>query len=77
MRTVRIIALALVGGFLGGIVLSAIIGIAGVLLFDRAIGVRFLPLYLAAACAGAAPVVDALVRCRAGAPGQAGAGRRR
>lgn len=52
-------------GGLGGIVLSQIIGITGVLLFDRAVGVKFHPIYLAVVCAGVASIVDALVRRRA------------
>lgn len=62
---VKVIAVALLGGVLAGIVLSQIIGITGVLLFDRAVGVKFLPIYLAVVCAGVAPGVDALVRRRA------------
>ena len=64
MRMVTVAALGLMGGFLGGIVLSEIIGVTGFLLFDRAVGIRFLPIYLAVVCAGAALVADVLVRRR-------------
>lgn len=62
---VKVIAVALLGGFLAGIVLSQIIGITGVLLFDRAGGVKFLPIYLAVVCVGVAPIVDMLAQRRA------------
>ena len=65
MRTLTVTLVALIGGFLAGIVLSELIGITGFLLFDRAVGLRFLPIYLAVACAGAALVVDLLPRRRA------------
>ena len=64
MRMVTVAALAVIGGFLGGIVLSEIIGVTGFLLFDRAVGIRFLPIYLAVVCAGAALIADVLVRRR-------------
>ena len=64
MRMVTMATLGLMGGFLGGIVLSEIIGVTGFLLFDRAVGIRFLPIYLAVVCAGAALVADVLVRRR-------------
>ena len=65
MRTLTVTLVALIGGFLAGIVLSDLVGITGFLLFDRVVGLRFLPLYLAVACAGAALVVDLLRRRRA------------
>jgi hypothetical protein len=69
MRTVVMIVIGLIGGFLGGLILSELIGIVGVLLFDRAIGIRFLPLYLAVVGAVAAPIVDAQShRARKAAP---------
>jgi Family of unknown function (DUF5957) len=62
MRTVVMIVCGLIGGFLGGLILSELIGIVGVLLFDRAVGIRFLPLYLAVVGAVVAPIVDAQIR---------------
>ena len=64
MRTFAVTLVALVGGFLAGIALSEVVGIAGFLLFDRAVGLRFLPIYLAVACAGAALTAGALARRR-------------
>jgi hypothetical protein len=65
MRTLAVALVALIGGFLAGIALSEFIGITGFLLFDRAVGLRFLPIYLAVMFAGAALVVDLLRRRRA------------
>ena len=62
MRTFAVTLVALVGGFLAGIALSEVVGIAGFLLFDRAVGLRFLPIYLAVVCAGVALAVDAVGR---------------
>ncbi len=64
MRTVAVVLFALLGGFAVGVVLSAMIGLVGVLLFDRAVGIRFLPLYLAGLSALAVPAVGALARRR-------------
>ena len=64
MRTLAVTLVALVGGFLAGIALSEVVGITGFLLFDRAVGLRFLPIYLAVFCAGAALTADALARRR-------------
>jgi len=62
MSTFTVGALALIGGFFAGIVLSDIIGIIGF----RAVGIRFLfsPYVLAIACAVAVPIVDLLIRGR-------------
>jgi putative tricarboxylic transport membrane protein len=65
MRSVALITLGLVGGFFVGIVLSEIIGVIGYLAFGRAVGIKFLALYLAAACAILAPIVDTASRRRA------------
>lgn len=62
MRTVVVTALALIVGLFAGIVLAELIGIAGFLLFDRAVGFRFLPLIVAFMCASAALSVNVLVR---------------
>jgi len=47
-------AIALLGGAVAGLVLSELIGIAGMLLFGKAIGIKFLPVMLAVVCAGVA-----------------------
>lgn len=58
MRTFAIALLGLIAGLVGGLVLSEIIGIIGFLLFDRLIGLWFLPVVLGVLCAVAAPLVD-------------------
>jgi hypothetical protein len=59
---VRFVVAVLAGvasGFLAGIVLSEIVGSIGLLAFGQLVGVRFLPVYLAAACAVLVPVAVA------------------
>ena len=51
----------LIGGVVAGLMLSEIISIVGYLMFDSAVGIKFLPIYLAILLAFA-PAVDA--RCR-------------
>ena len=46
MKIVAWTLAALVCGFIAGIVLSEVIGIVGFLVFHRAVGIRFLPVYL-------------------------------
>jgi hypothetical protein len=53
MRTIYIILLALAGGFLAGI--------AGILLFQRAVGIKYLPIYLAVLSASVALVLQLAV----------------
>ena len=55
MRIVIAILLGLVGGFFAGIVISQVIGIIGMLVFQQAIGIKFLPIYTALAGAIIAP----------------------
>jgi Family of unknown function (DUF5957) len=57
MKTAGVIALAIVGGLVAGLMLSEIIGIVGMLAFGTAIGFKFLPVYLATACAVAVPLL--------------------
>lgn len=64
MRTLTVTAIALIVGLLAGFVLSEVIGIIGFLLFDRFVGIRFLPILLALALAVTAPIVDRRVRHR-------------
>jgi hypothetical protein len=64
MRAVVVTLLGLIGGFVAGIVVSDIIGIAGVLLFDDAVEIKYLSLYFAVAGAVAASVLDGRVRRR-------------
>jgi hypothetical protein len=54
MKAASVIVLAMAGGIVAGLALSEIIGIVGKLAFGVEAGVRFLPVYLAVACAVAA-----------------------
>jgi hypothetical protein len=62
MKAAVAVVVGLITGFLAGILLSEIIGIAGFVLTRRAIGVKYLPIYLAIAFAVAAPVARARIR---------------
>jgi Family of unknown function (DUF5957) len=62
MRTVIVTVLALIGGFLAGIVLSEIIGVVGLLVFEDVVGVRFLPVVTALVAAVAAVIVTLRAR---------------
>jgi Family of unknown function (DUF5957) len=64
MKTAITALIGLVAGFLAGIVLSEIIGIVGFLMFGQAIGIKYLPIYLAVAFAIIAPAVRAWIRHR-------------
>ncbi len=64
MRAAALAALGVVGGFVVGVVLSDLIAMVGVFVFDRVAGVRFLPLYLAVACAVGGPPLDRRSRSR-------------
>lgn len=65
MRVLIALVIGLAGGFLLGLVLSQVIAIAGLLLFDQLVGIKFLPIYLAVAGAVIAPLVEARIRRRA------------
>jgi hypothetical protein len=57
MRTAGVIVLALISGLLTGLLLPEVIGIIGMLVFGTAVGLKFLPVYLAIAGAVAAPLL--------------------
>ena len=48
MKVARWILAGLFAGFLAGIALSELIGIIGVIAFDREVGIKYLPFYLGA-----------------------------
>ncbi|WP_372634272.1 DUF5957 family protein [Cohnella sp.] len=52
-----ILLFAIVGGCVGGFILAELIGIAGKLLFDRTVGIKYLPILLPIVCAIVALVV--------------------
>jgi hypothetical protein len=58
MRAFGLACLGLVVGVLGGLAASEVIGIIGVVLFDRQLGIRFLPIVLGVALAVGLPIVD-------------------
>lgn len=66
MRTFLITLIALLLGFLIGIVLSEWIGIIGVLGLGRAVGIKYLPVYTAISSAFLANLVDRSLRRRSG-----------
>jgi hypothetical protein len=58
----------LIGGVVAGLMLSEIIGIVGYPVFESAVGIKFLPIYLAILFAVVAPIVDARFRRRSEQP---------
>lgn len=52
MRTLFLLLLSMIGGFLLGILLSEIIGILGYLILGKAVGMKFLPVILALVATG-------------------------
>ena len=68
MRAIAAALFGLIGGVVAGLMLSEIIGIVGYLMFDSAVGIMFLPIYLAILFAVVAPAVDGRFRCRSEQP---------
>jgi hypothetical protein len=64
IRILLITMLALMAGFVIGIKLSEVMGIVGVLGFGRAVGIKYLPVYLAIVTAVGANLVDASIRSK-------------
>jgi Family of unknown function (DUF5957) len=62
MKSVVLIPVGLIGGFLVGIALSEMIGAIGFALADRPAGITFLPIYLAIACAIGVPILERWLR---------------
>jgi hypothetical protein len=65
MRTLIAVLVGIATGFVVGILGSEIIGIASYGLTGNAVGIRFLPLILAAAGGAAAPWLDRRINGRA------------
>jgi len=57
MKLAYSIGLGLVGGLVGGLLLSELIGIIGYLIFQKPVGIKYLPIFCAIACAAAAPIL--------------------
>ena len=68
MRTVVAALLGLIGGVIAGVAISEIIGIVGYLVFDSAVGIKFLPIHLAILFAVVALFVDERLRRRSEQP---------
>lgn len=64
-KTLAWTLVALVCGFIAGIVLSEWIGIVGVLVFHQAIGIKFLPVFIAVSSGAVTLTVNLMVRRRA------------
>jgi multisubunit Na+/H+ antiporter MnhE subunit len=62
MKSAVAVVIGLITGFVAGIVLSEIIGVAGFVLTRRGVGIKYLPIYLAIAFAVAAPLVRTRIR---------------
>jgi hypothetical protein len=57
MRKLVIATVGLIGGMIAGLLLSELVGVVGLLLLDRAVGIRFLPVVLGIVGLVAAPVL--------------------
>jgi hypothetical protein len=66
MRFFVINVIALIIGFLVGLTLSEVIGIAGLLGFERVVGIKYLPVYTAIIAAIFANLVDRSLRKKSG-----------
>jgi hypothetical protein len=60
VRTAMVVALGVFGGLVAGVVASEVIGVIGFVVFDRAVGIKYLPIYLA----GVGGTVALLMRVR-------------
>ena len=58
MRVMLGIIVGIVGGFILGIALSSFIGVFGIVFFDQAVGIKFLPYFSSFICALAVPYID-------------------
>ena len=62
MRRPVVVAAGLMEAISAGLLLSELVGVVGFLLFERAVGIRFLPVVLGIRGAVAAPVLDMRAR---------------
>ncbi|WP_274361758.1 DUF5957 family protein [Paenibacillus thermotolerans] len=63
MNKLLIVVLALIGGFIVGVVLSELIAVVGKLMFDRAVGIKYLPVYTAVLSAVIVPILRRRPSC--------------
>lgn len=66
MKLAWITLIALAGGFVAGLLLSEVIGIVGFVVLRQAVGIKYLPVYLALLSAGVALVVALVSRRKLG-----------
>ncbi|WP_078378498.1 DUF5957 family protein [Sutcliffiella halmapala] len=62
MRTFITIIVGIIAGFILGIALSSFIGIAGHILVQKPLGIKYLPYYTSIICAVLVPYLDAKSR---------------
>lgn len=58
MRILFGIIVGFIGGFILGIALSSVIAVAGILILQEPIGIKFLTYYTAVICAVLVPIID-------------------
>ncbi|WP_449538564.1 DUF5957 family protein [Ferdinandcohnia sp. Marseille-Q9671] len=58
MRMFIAVIVGIIGGFVLGIALSSFIGIVGITLFDKPIGIKYLSYYCSLICAILVPILD-------------------
>lgn len=58
MKFLLSVLLGCIGGFMIGIALSELIGVIGVVLFNKAIGIKYLPIYTAVLCGVLVPLIS-------------------
>ena len=57
MKFLLTVLIGFIGGFILGIALSEIIGIFGMVIFNTAMGIKYLPFYTAMLCAIVLPII--------------------
>lgn len=62
MRIFIAIIIGIIGGFVVGIALSSFLGIFGMLLLDKPLGIKYLPYITAFLCAIIVPIIDQKVK---------------
>ncbi|MUK89403.1 hypothetical protein GMD78_13625 [Ornithinibacillus sp. L9] len=58
MRAFIGVIVGIIGGFILGIALSSFIGIFGMVVFNQAMGIKYLPYLTAIICAVLVPIID-------------------
>ena len=58
MRIFIVIIVGLIGGFILGIALSSFIGMIGVTVFDKPMGIKYLPYLTSFICAIVVPMIE-------------------